>query len=149
VRDQLTRFFHDYAAAFNRSLGASVDAQAIMAAYGDCFISAGPQGVECGRNGDEFRKVLHDMYAFYKRIGMQRMSVREIDATMIDERHMLARVHWSADYEKHDGTPVSIQFGVSYLMQRLPGKAAKILAFVAGDEMAALRQHGLITAQEL
>lgn len=141
---EFNRFFHDYAAAFNRSLAASVDDQAIMSAFADCFIEASPAGVQPGRNGEEFREALHKGYAFYKQIGTQRMSVRGLNVTRIDDLHCMVQVNWTADYEPPGGKPVSIDFDVTYLLQVLPDKTPKIFAFIAGDEMALLKQRGVI-----
>lgn len=143
---EFNRFFHDYAAAFNRSLDASVDDQAIMSAFADHFISAGPAGVQPGSNGEEFREALHKAYAFYKQVGTRRMSVRGLNATPIDELHSMVQVSWTADYEPRGKQPVSIDFEVTYLLQTLPGKTPRIFAFVAGDEMALLKQRGVIDA---
>lgn len=146
MQPQFNRFFHDYAAAFNRSLDASVDDQAIMSAFAEHFIEASPAGVQPGRNGEEFREALHKSYAFYRQIGTRRMSVRGLNVTPIDELHWMVQVNWTADYEPRGKQPISIDFDVTYLLQTLPGKAPKIFAFVAGDEMAALKQRGVVDA---
>jgi hypothetical protein len=137
-------FFDEYAAAFNRSLGDKVDADAIMAAFADCFVGAGPSGVICGHNGKPFRDALENGYAFYKDVGTKRMSVRGLDVTAIDDDHHMVAVHWRAEYERKDGSPVAIDFDVTYMLQTLPGEASKIFAYVSGDEMAALKAHGLL-----
>lgn len=138
------KFFDAYAAAFNRSLGENVDAEAIMACFADSFIGAGPTGVLCGQNGPKFREVLQGGYKFYKDVGTERMVVRGLDVTTIDPNHHMVIVHWRAHYTRKDGSPVSIDFDVAYLLQTLRGETPKIFAYVAGDEMAALEKHGLI-----
>jgi hypothetical protein len=138
------KFFDNYAAAFNRSLGDEVDTDAIMASFAECFISAGPTGVNCGQNGPHFREVLQGGYKFYKDVGTERMAVHGVDVTTIDPNHHMAIVHWRAHYTRKDGSPVSIDFDVAYLLQTLRNDTPKIFAYVAGDEMAALEKHGLI-----
>jgi len=138
------KFFDNYAAAFNRSLGDEVDTEAIMSCFAECFVSAGPTGVNCGQNGPRFREVLQGGYKFYKDVGTERMAVHGVDVTTIDQNHHMAIVHWRAHYSRKDGSPVSIDFDVAYMLQTLRNDTPKIFAYVAGDEMAALEKHGLI-----
>jgi hypothetical protein len=144
MQPDLKAFFDDYCAAFNRSLGERVDADAIIAAFADCFVGASPAGVNCGQNGAHFREVLETGYKFYKDVGTERMNVRGVDVTEIDSAHHIARVSWRADYKRRDGTPVSIDFDVTYILQTQSGQKPKIFAYVTGDEMAALEEHGLL-----
>ena len=50
---------------------------------------------------------------------------------------------YSAGYGKQDGMEVSIPFDVCDLIQRRSG-GPKIFGFIAGDEMAVYREHGLV-----
>jgi hypothetical protein len=143
MQPDFTLFFQHYADAFNRSLGDTVDSETISAAFSDCFVSASPSGVKCGQNDDEFRRALPKMYAFYKEIGTKKMTMRGVTPTPIDERHHMVRVHWTADYEKKNGQAVSINFDVTYLLQTRDGRP-KIFAYITGDEMAVLKQYGLV-----
>jgi hypothetical protein len=135
-------FFAGYIDAFNRSLGDSVDADGIRSHFADCFVGAGPTGSSCGANDDSFVETLHQGYAFYRSIGTRRMSVRRVEVTEIDANHDMVRVFYGADYEK-DGRSFTIDFDVVYLLETVDG-ATKIFAFIAGDEMALYRQHGLV-----
>lgn len=143
MQPDFTLFFQHYADAFNRSLGDTVDSETIAAAFCDCFVSANPSGVKCGQNDDEFRRALPKMYAFYKEIGTTKMIMRGVTPTPIDERHHMVRVDWTADYQKKNGQAVSISFNVTYLLRTSDGQS-KIFAFITGDEMGVLKQHGLI-----
>ena len=139
----LDAFFRTYAEAFNRALGGALDLGAVRAVYTDCFVGAGPQGVSCGKNDESFAATLQEGYAFYRSIGTKRMSVRGVAVTPIDDAHHLAKVFWTADYEKKSGEALSLDFDVSYLTETRDG-ATKIFAFVAGDEMALYREKGLL-----
>ena len=55
----------------------------------------------------------------------------------------MVRPFFRADYRKKDGSQVSIEFDVAYMLQRRVG-GPKIFAFVAGDEMALYREYGLV-----
>lgn len=144
MQPDFKRFFDTYAAAFNRSLGDKVDADAIMRSFADCFVSASPSGVTCGENGEKFRKVLEDGYVFYKQVGTERMGVRGLNVAAIDGEHHSVKVAWRAQYKRRDSEHVAIDFDVTYFLPTLPGSEPKIFAFVTGDEMAALKKHGLL-----
>lgn len=142
MQPDLDAFFRAYAEAFNRALDGEPAFDAIMAAFAESFIGAGPGAVNAGSNGDQFRAVLEQGYAFYRQIGTKRMSVRRVEVTPIDAEHNMARVFWRADYEK-DGREIAIDFEVTYLLQTRE-EGPKIFAFIAGDEMALYRQYGLV-----
>lgn len=141
MQPDIKAFFEDYAAAYNRSLGDSVDAAAIRASFADSFIGAGPQGVISGDNDETFTETLHKGYAFYKSIGTRHMAVEDVKVTEIDPMHFLATVSYRATYDK-DGKEIVIPFSVAYLLQYREAQL-KIFAFIAGDEMGLYRQYGL------
>ena len=138
-------FFQGYVDAFNRSLGGEVDVAGISAHFSDCFVGAGPRGVQCGQNDDSFTEALHPGYAFYNDIGTKAMAVRGVTATPIDETHQMARVAYRATYAKPPGEDIAIDFTVTYLLASR-GESYEIFAFIAGDEMALYREHGLLPA---
>lgn len=55
----------------------------------------------------------------------------------------MAKASYCADYRKPDGSDIKIEFDVTYFLDVSTTKP-KILGFVAGDEMALYRQHGLL-----
>jgi hypothetical protein len=136
-------FFDAYVESFNRSLGSEVDVDGIRAYFSDCFIGAGPAGVRCGENNTDFADVLVQGYAFYRSIGTRTMAARAITTTPIDETHQMARVDYRATYDKPSGETVAINFAVTYFLAA-QGQTFTIFGFVAGDEMALFRQHGLL-----
>lgn len=138
-------FFQAYADAYNRSLAGEPDETGIRAAYAAHFVSATPAGVIAGGNDATFGSKLRQMYAFYDGIGASGLVLRDVDARRIDDLHDIARVGWRGEYVRpRDGKTVTIDFEVTYLMQSLRAHQPQIFAFVAGDEMAALREHGLV-----
>jgi hypothetical protein len=65
------------------------------------------------------------------------------EARALYENHDRVRVFYTAGYRRKDGTEVSLAFDVLYLLQRRSG-GPKIFGFIAGDELAAYKQHGLV-----
>ncbi len=141
------RFFQDYVAAFNRSLGESPDLETVRASFTSCFVAAGPTEVICGKNDDEFLKILEQGYAFYRSIGTRSMTLLKVDLTPIDANHQMARVFYSSEYERRDGEIVTIDFDVTYMLHIEKDKP-QIFAYVTGDELALLREHGLVAEEQ-
>ena len=137
------RFFENYAAAFNRSLGEIVDSAGLTAAFAHSFIGASPAGLQAGANDESFRAVLHQAYAFYRQIGTREMQMLGVEATAIDALHHMVRVHWRWIGRRKSGDTAEIDFDVSYLLQT-QDDGPRIFAFVSGDEMAVFREHGVI-----
>ena len=122
MQADIERFFRDYVAAFNRSLGESPDLDAIRAAFAPCFVAAGPTGVICGQNDEAFLEFLEQGYAFYRSIGTRSMTLLGVETTPIDANHEMARVFYSSEYERRDGGLVTIDFEVTYMLHSCPPK---------------------------
>ncbi|MDP3821196.1 MAG: hypothetical protein Q8R33_06935 [Burkholderiales bacterium] len=137
-------FFREYARVFERSLGGCVNVKAIRGFFAESFVSATTTGqVAAGANDQQFEDALRKGYAFYKAIGAVSMAIDRIEPEMLYENHDRVRVFYVAGYKKRDGSTASIAFDVMYLVQRRPA-GPKIFGFITGDEMAALRRHGLV-----
>jgi hypothetical protein len=136
--------FSAYAAAYERSLGERVDSAAIRAFFAEGFVAAGTNGqATAGANDDSFEAMLQQGYRFYKAIGTRSMKVTRVQASGLYENHDSVQVFYKAGYQKKDGSDLTIEFDVLYILQRRQD-GAKIIAFVTGDEMALYKQHGLV-----
>lgn len=143
MQEKIEQFFRNYVTAFNRSLGEDPAYEAIRACFAPCFIAAGPTGVKCGQNDETFTEHLEQGYAFYRSIGTRRMILRNVTLTPIDANHQMARIFYSSEYQRRDGDLVTIDFDVTYLLQ-IREDRPQIFAYVAGDEQALMREHGLV-----
>lgn len=140
-------FFHRYADAYQRSLGDSVDTAAIRSFFAESFLAASVMGgVRTGDNDETFEQALKQGYAFYRAIGTRGMAVDRVEVEPLYDRHDRVRVFYIAQYERPDGASITIPFDVLYLLQRRED-GPKIFAFIAGDEMALYREHGLVDAE--
>lgn len=74
------------------------------------------------------------------------MTLLKVDLTPIDANHQMARVFYSSEYERHDGKLVAIDFDVTYMLH-VENETPRIFAYVAGDERALLREHGLLDGE--
>lgn len=136
-------FFQDYVQAFNQSLVEDAS-DSIRASYAEYFVSAGVgEAVQGGANDEKYADILRKGAEFYRALGLRKMSLLEIEVTPIDEGHDMARPFFRADYVRRDGTPVSIDFDVVYMLQKR-ADGPKIFAFVAGDEMELYRKYRLV-----
>ena len=82
-------------------------------------------------------------FARYRQLGTRDMLLREVYVVPIDALHCLAHVGWTAIYARDGQGDIRIDFEVHYLMQLLDGKP-KIFGWVAEDEEALLREHGVV-----
>ncbi|BEP55501.1 hypothetical protein GmRootV118_27450 [Variovorax sp. V118] len=102
IQSATRALFDRYEREFNAGLTGEADLEAVAALYAACFIAASPAGVFTGMNDDELRSVSAKGFKHYRDTGVQRMTVRNLDISAIDELHGLARVAWRAIY-KVDG----------------------------------------------
>ncbi len=136
-------FFESYANLYNRALAGENVFDEITSRFAPQFIAAGPQGVSTGKQGAAFRRTLEKGYRFYREIGTQKMTAKRVEVSPIDASHCMAKVFYCADYVKPDGSPLRLDFEVTYFLDTSTLKP-KIFGFVAGDEMGLYKQHGLI-----
>lgn len=136
--------FDRYARFFERSLAGDIDMDEVASLYASDFIAASPAGVMTGKNDDGFRQVMAQGYAHYRAIGTKAMRVRGVRLSPIDEHHGVAHVAWTATYAREDLAEVAIDFEVHYLVQQLGDGGPKVFGWVAGDEQAVLKEHGIV-----
>ena len=134
-------FFEAYAARMNAALADpdDTDTAGLRDAFADYMVGANPNGVFGGRNGLIFRLALPRGIARYRKIGTLAMDVTGLRVADLDDFHALAHVDWRARYRGGQ----EIAFTNIYILQIRDG-AAKIFAWITGDEEAVLKAHGLV-----
>ncbi|MFC3074034.1 nuclear transport factor 2 family protein [Shinella pollutisoli] len=137
------KLFARYERFFERSLGGDIDMDEAAALYAPAFIAATPAGVMTGTNDDRFRQALADGYAHYRAIGTKGMRIRAVRLSPIDEHHCVSHVAWTATYARKGGPDVAIDFDVHYLVRTQDGDA-RVFGWVAGDEQALMKKHGIV-----
>ena len=140
IRKKVEAFFKRYAATYARALAdkPGVD-KAVTRAFADYFVEASPAGVHGGRNGVVFRLMARRGFARYRKIGVESMLIDALEVTPLDDLHAMARLTWdSRTRRRSDG-----RFTHHYFLTLLGG-SVRIFAYVATDEQAILRRHGLI-----
>jgi hypothetical protein len=138
----IRKLFERYERLFRRSLAGDPAIDEAASLYASAFIAASPAGVMTGTNDDRLRQFMAQGYAWYRSIGTKRMRIRDVRISPIDEHHCVAHVAWTAVYERGEQPDVAIDFDVHYLVQQLDGDP-KIFGWVAGDEQALLKKHGI------
>lgn len=142
----IRRFFEAYQGRMNAALQKPpvIDVAAVAAAFARYFVGSNPNQVFGGRNGWLFRLMIPRGYRHYRRLGTQRMEIRSLSITPLDDFHVLARTHWWSSYRRKSGDAVEIEFDNIYLLHIAAGKEPKIFAYVTGDEQQVLEDHGLL-----
>jgi hypothetical protein len=111
--------------------------------FASCFIGANPSGIACGKNDDQFLKVIKEGYAFYTGIGVTAMDIVSTEITALDDFHHMTKVCWRCSFTRKDGYEGKIKFDNIYLTQTVAGQT-RIFAYITGDEQASLKENGLI-----
>lgn len=145
IRKKVEAFFRRYAATYARAMAdkPGVD-KALTDAFAEYFVESSPEGVHGAKNGLVFRFLVRRGFARYRKIGVESMLIDALEVTPLDDLHAMARVTWdSRTRRRSDGRLVRIKFTHHYFLSLLGGKA-RIFAYVATDERAILRRHGLI-----
>jgi hypothetical protein len=138
-------FFSRYAAAYRRSLSGTVEIDTILGFFAETVLALGINGSLSAAERDGLAERLEEMYAFYKTMGTRGLAVERIETEPLYTNHDRVRVFYRGEYEKRDGSRLTIPFDIAYLLQRRTD-GPRIFAFIAGDESALYRQHGLIDA---
>ena len=137
VADLFARYEH----LFAESLADPARAGDMEPLYTSDVLAASQQGVVAGKTRD-FLGALAQGFERYRAQGLRQMRVSSLRIVPIDEGHCLAHVGWNARYERDDLPSTTISFEVHYLVQLRQGEA-RVFAWIAGDEEAALREHGV------
>lgn len=145
MESAVRKLFERYERLFNQAMDGEADMDAVASLYATDFIAASPAGVMSGKNDERLKQVMAQGYARYREIGTREMRVRRVSTLPIDEHHCIAHVAWTASYVRKKARDVTIDFDVHYLVQKL-GAEAKVFGWVAGDEEALLRKHGIVPA---
>jgi len=145
MRKKVEAFFKRYAATYARALaGRPGVEQAVLDAYAGYFVESSPAGVHGGKNGIVFRLMVKRGFARYRKIGVESMEVSALEVTPLDPLHAMARVTWdSRTRRRSDGHIVRIVFTHHYFLT-LTDRKARIFAYVATDEQAIMKKHGLL-----
>jgi hypothetical protein len=142
METETRKLFERYERLFNRALRGESDLDEVASVYARAFVAASPAGVVCGQNDAQLRLAMEQGYAHYRAIGTKEMRIRGVRLSPIDEHHCVAHVDWTAVYGRSGQPDLAIDFEVHYLVQRLDGDP-KIFGWVAGDEQALLKKHGI------
>lgn len=143
MESSVRKFFERYESFFNQSLGGDMDMDEVTALYASEFIAASSAGVMTGKNDDQLKQVMAQGYTHYRAIGTKEMRLRNVRLSPMDDHHCVAHVAWTATYTRNDQSDIAIDFDVHYFVQKLNGEP-KVFGWVAGDEQALLREHGII-----
>jgi hypothetical protein len=143
MKQTIDAFFQAYEKRFNDAIQHNqIDAEGAADSFSECFIESSPVGVNCGKNGKEFRKKLEQGYAFYKSLGTQSMNILKKETTWLNEYHALTRTGWRTRVMRKDNSQVNIDFEVIYFT-RIEGGKLKIFAYIAGDEQKVYKENGI------
>lgn len=122
----------------------SFDPDLMCSLYTAEFMAGDPNGVSCGRNGQELRDAIVQRRKFFGQIGFRQARILGTEATPLDERYTMAKVHWHMTFEKEAGRPLDFRFFVTYFLYD-DGTGPKAAFWISHeDEQRVMREAGLI-----
>lgn len=143
AKAEVLKFFKAYEKVYNDAVAGNFDMDDFGAMYSSGFVSVTPAGVMVGENGQQLKDIMKKGFEAYRAMGSKRMTCKDVSVTSIDQDHCVAKVEWSGAYERKDKSAVTIDFAVDYLVERRDG-SLKVFGWIAGDEQAEFKKHGLI-----
>ena len=145
-KKQIEEFFSAYEENFNHAiLNDKADMnliEEITGSFANCFVESSPLGVVCGKNDSQFLERISQGFDLYKSIGTRGMNIISKDVTLLDDLHAIVKIYWRYSYAKENNKG-TIDFNTFYLVNSIDSQV-KIVAYVTGDEMKALREKGLV-----
>ena len=143
METSVKELFERYEHVFRCALRGVIDMNEAALLYAPEFIAATPAGVVTGKNDEQLKQVMEEGYARYRAQGMKDVRVRGLRISPIDEEHCVGHVAWRAIYARKDQPDIAIDFEVHYFVRGL-GSDPRVFGWVSGDELARLKQHGLM-----
>jgi hypothetical protein len=128
TRDDLQMFFEAYERATNDS---NVNQFGLL--YADQFMFGGPHGVQSVKKED-FLRVLPMRKTKFAALGLKCTQVESIEKTVLDERFVMAFVHWKVRFEVAGGQASELIVSASYILNGKQ-KSAKIILQIDHDDM--------------
>ena len=117
TKENVQELFQQYQEFFRNAIKGEVDMEQGASFYATAAIGAAPAGVMVAQNDEQCRLVMQQGFKASREMGTKDMRIRGIDITPIDELHCLARVSWTAVYDRGGDSDTSIDFDVHYLVQ--------------------------------
>lgn len=140
---KIEQFFDRYEEGAN-----TFDPDVVTSQFADSFMGADPNGVVCGENNEKFRRAIPQRKAFFLQIGFRSAKILSIDATPLDERYTMAKVHWQMVFEKEQGNPLDFKFFITYFLFD-PGSGPRVVFYIShDDEQKVMKDAGLIPTDD-
>ncbi len=142
-RRRLITFFEEFETSLNSAIQCDdAGAAAAARAYAPAFITSDREGARCVTNDDGLTRAIVARCESYRKLGARALRLEGIDSTPVDDDHVMARVHWLAEYRRANDTDVAVTFETVYLV-RFSDVQIAIIASISGDEQRQLEAHGL------
>ncbi|MHB8902433.1 MAG: nuclear transport factor 2 family protein [Thermoguttaceae bacterium] len=106
---KIEEFFARYEEGAN-----SFDPDLVTCLYTAEFMAGDPNGVSCGRNDRALRDAVIRRKEFFQQIGFQRATILHVEATPLDEKYTMVKVHWHMTFEGQPGHALDFKFFITY-----------------------------------
>lgn len=122
----------------------SFDPDLMSSLYTAEFMAGDPDGVSCGRNDQALRDAVIQRKKLFQQIGFKRARILHVEATSLDDKYTMAKVHWHMTFERQPGHPLEFKFFITYFLFD-SGTGPKAAFWIShDDEQRVMREAGLI-----
>ncbi len=140
--EKIEGFFARYEEGAN-----TFDPDLMTSLYTAEFMAGDPNGLSCGRNDQALRDAFIQRKEFFREIGFKRAKILHVEATPLDEKYTMAKVHWHITFEKQLGRPLDFKFFITYFLYG-PGTGPKAAFWIShDDEQRVMKDAGLIPSE--
>ena len=94
---------------------AAFDVEQLAACYAEVFMFGGPAGVQCVKKED-FLKILPRRKEFFRSRGLVSSAIDSLEASMLDQKYILAKVVWNMRFDRGTSQPLHSQNASSYVL---------------------------------
>lgn len=136
---KIEEFFARYEEGAN-----SFDPDLVSSLYTAEFMAGDPNGVSCGRNDQALREAFIRRKEFFQQIGFKHARILNIEATPLDEKYTMAKVHWHMTFEKQLGHAFEFKFFITYFLYDAETGPKAAFWISHDDEQRVMREAGLI-----
>lgn len=123
-------FFQRYSHHLQAALDSVIDGSALAETFwADKFINSSPAGLRTGTNDGQLAGAFDHIVSAYKKRGMKKIHLKDVDVTILDLNHAVARVAWSLYRNLCGRGDGDVEFEVNYFLRQMSGEEMRIFGW--------------------
>lgn len=127
---EVKAFFQRYSHHVQATIDNVIDGSALAETFwADKFIHSSPSGLKTGNNDGKLGGTFDSIAGAYKKHGMKKIHLKDVDVTVLDANHAVAHVRWSL-YRDFSGLgDGDFEFDINYFVRQMSGEEMRIFGW--------------------